>query len=40
MTKEQTVSESVFEDSPYKSRVLDSGVSVSWYQRLEDVPTG
>ena len=29
-----------FEDAPYRTCTLDSGVPVSWYQRLEDVPTG
>ena len=28
----------LFHDAPYKTCTLDSGVPVSWYQRLEDVP--
>ena len=30
----------LFADSPYRTCRLESGVSVSWYQRLEDVPRG
>jgi NADH dehydrogenase [ubiquinone] 1 alpha subcomplex assembly factor 7 len=42
VNKEQTSSDkkAIFVESPYKTCTLDSGVSVSWYQRLEDVPTG
>jgi NADH dehydrogenase [ubiquinone] 1 alpha subcomplex assembly factor 7 len=28
----------LFEESPYKTCTLESGVPVHWYQRLEDVP--
>lgn len=30
----------LFEESPYKTCELECGVTVSWYQRLEDVPKG
>ena len=34
----ETGERELFEESPYKSCTLESGVPVYWYQRLEDVP--
>ena len=39
-SQEQSKVESVFEEMPYKTATLDNGVTVAWYQKLEDVPTG
>ncbi|CAI8052226.1 Protein arginine methyltransferase NDUFAF7, mitochondrial [Geodia barretti] len=34
----ETGQRALFEESPYKTCTLESGVPVHWYQRLEDVP--